>query len=427
MKTVGAAGLLTAFSGTLAACGGISFGGREKLSLWLDATFAPPADDYQTKVMEDWAKTKNIDIEISREPNTQKLQAAIESKQFPDIALVDGGRLNLLYPSGVFLDVSDFAKEVSAPYGGFYKLAVTQSTKEGKQWIVPYSLDSNLILYRKDLLDKAGLQPPKTWDEMYDQAAQLQKPPELYGVGFQLNKAGTDAEDTYYLMALSFGASLVAADSKTITINSPEMLTFVNYVKKQWDRGVYPPGVTGWDNAANNANYQEERIVFIHNPASPIVWARTNKPEFLPKIGVAAMPAGPTGKAFMEAYVRDGLALFKNTPESRQTLAKDLIRHFLSKPIYTGWVDLAFPSPALMGLEGLDVFKNPQRGAFLEAAKTGIVSSYPGELTPAFAELDSATPFLSILSRVIVDKWEPKAAIDEMDKRAKEIYAKHFK
>jgi hypothetical protein len=33
--------------------------------------------------MEDWAKAKNIDIEISREPNTQKLQAAIESKQFP--------------------------------------------------------------------------------------------------------------------------------------------------------------------------------------------------------------------------------------------------------------------------------------------------------------------------------------------------------
>ena len=428
LKLAGGAALLSAFSAPLASCGGMAGGGREKLTIWTDATFAPPSDDYQTKVIEDWAKSKNVDVEVTREPGDQvarKLQAAIESKQFPDISQVDGGRFTLHRDKDVFLDVSDLYKEVSAPWGGYYKVAEQQATYKGKQGFLPYSIDSSLILYRKDLFDAAGVQAPKTWDELYDTAAKLQKPPELYGVGFQLTPAGTDAEGTYYHMALSFGAMPVTPDGKTATFDTPEMLNFVNYVKKQWDRGVYPPGVTGWDNAANNTNFQEERVVIINNPASPIVWARQNKPELLPKIGVAPMPAGPSGKAYTSAYVRDGFALFKSTPEKRQTLAKDLMRHLYSKEVYTKWIELAFPSPAVQGLENLDIWKNPQRGVFLEAAKTGILGGFPGEPTPAWSEFGSGTPYLKMLARVIVDKWESKRAIEEQAKLMQEIYAKH--
>jgi multiple sugar transport system substrate-binding protein len=430
LKVAGSAALLSAFGGSLAACGGIGGGGREKLTVWTDATFAPPSDDYQTKVMEDWAKSKNIDIEITREPGAdvaKKLQAAIESKQFPDIAQVDGGRFTLHRDKDIYLDVTDLYKEVAAPFGGFYKVAEQTATYQGKQSMLPYSIDSSLILYRADILQQAGVQPPKTWDELFDAAAKLQKPPELYGVGFQLNPAGTDAESTYYHMGLSFGAMPVTPDSKTPTFDSPEMLKFVTYFKQQWDRGIMPPGVTGWDNNANNVNFQEERVVFINNPASPIVWARTNKPEFLPKIGVANMPAGPSGKGYTSAYVRDGFALFKATPDARQKLAKDLMRHLYSKEIYTKWVELAFPSPALQGLEGLDIWKNPQRGAFLEAAKTGILGGYPGEPNSAWSEFSTRTPYINMMARVIVEKWEPKRAIEEQAKIQKDIYAKHFK
>jgi multiple sugar transport system substrate-binding protein len=427
LKLAGGAALLSAFSGSLAACGGINLGGKEKLTVWTDPTFAPASDDYQTQVMQDWAKEKNVDIEITREAIAPKLQAAIESKQFPDISQVDAGRYTLHRDKGVYLDVTDLYKELSAPWGGFYKVAEQTALFKGKQHMLPYSIDSSLILYRKDLFDQAGFQAPKTWDELYDQAAKLNKPPEVYGVGFQLNPAGTDAESTYRHMGYSFGAMPVSADSKTPTFDTPEMLTFVNYVKKQWDRGIYPPGVTGWDNNANNTNFQEERVAIINNPASPIVWARTNKPEFLPKIGVANMPTGPSGKGYTSAYVRDGFALFTATPESRQTLAKDLLRRLYSKEVYTKWIELAFPSPALQGLEGLDIWKNPQRGAFLEAAKSGILDGFPGEPTPAWAEFATRVPYLTMLARVIVEKWEAKKAIEEQATIMKEIYAKHFK
>jgi ABC-type glycerol-3-phosphate transport system substrate-binding protein len=249
-----AAAGLAAATPFLAACqvmpGG---GGKEKLNLWLDATFAPPSDDYQTEQINAWAAKNNVEVEITREPGEnvlKKLQAGIESKQLPDISQANDARFAQFYPAKIFTDVSDLYQEVGKSWGGYYKPAEQLVTRDGKQWLLPYSLDSNLILYRKDVLEAGGFkEAPKTWDEFFEISQKLQKPPNLYGVGFQFNKAGTDSESTFTLMMYGFGASIVKEDGKTLNIKTPEMMSFANFVKKTWGMGVYPPGVTGWDNA----------------------------------------------------------------------------------------------------------------------------------------------------------------------------------
>src|SRR5690349_16673423 len=81
---------LAAFAGLASACNVVpGLGAKSKMTVWTDATFAPPSDDYQTKVMQDWAKEKGVEIEITREPGdnvAKKLQAAVESKQVPDVS-----------------------------------------------------------------------------------------------------------------------------------------------------------------------------------------------------------------------------------------------------------------------------------------------------------------------------------------------------
>ena len=47
---------------------------------------------------------------------------------------------------------------------------------------LPVITESTVLYYRKDILEKAGLQPPKTLDELKEQAAKLNDPQnELYG------------------------------------------------------------------------------------------------------------------------------------------------------------------------------------------------------------------------------------------------------
>ena len=177
---------------------------------------------------------------------------------------------------------------------------------------------------------------------------------------------------------------------------------------------------------SNNTALQDGKVVYIHNPASPLVWARQNRPELLPNLGVSATPAGPQGQ-FNSAYLRDGFAIMNTGDNARIELSRDLMRHLYSNEVYTKWITLAFPAPAVKGLENLEIWKNPQRGGFLEAAKTGILDGYPGRPTPALAELGNQVPVLGMVIRVIVDKWSPKQAIDELVKIAEPIYAKYYK
>jgi len=428
LKTVGVGLGAISLAPVISACGMIPGMGGDKMTIWTDATFAPPSDDYQTEEINKWAKSKNIEVEITRETGDnvrQKLQAAIESKQLPDVTQVDDGRFTAFYPAGIFTDHSALFAEFGKQWGGWYKPGERIVTRDGKQWMLPYSIDSNLILYRKDILEAGGVkEAPKTWDELYDVAKKLQTPPNIYGVGFQFSKAGTDAESTFGLMMLSYGASIVKEDGKLGTVKSPEMLAFLTRIKSSWDMGVYPPGVTGWDNAANNTSLQDEKTIFIHNPASPLVWFRTNKPDMLPKIGVSAVPAGPKGQ-FNTAYIRDGFAILNTGNQKRMDLSKELMRHLYSKDVYRKWIELAFPSPAVAGMEDMEIWKNPQRKGFLDAAKTGILQGHPGPPSQAYSEFTNRQPLISAAARMAVEGWTAEQALDELAKTAEDVFSKY--
>lgn len=405
---------------------------KAKLNVWTDATFAPGSDDYQTQEIEAWAKNRGHEVEVTREGggNVQtKLQAALESKQLPDISQVDSGRYTRFHPTKSLTDVSDLFGEIGKQWGGWYQISQQVVTKDGKQYALPYSIDSSLLLYWNDVLREGGVRefPAESWRAMVDTMKRLMKPPDLYGIGFQFNKAGTDSENTFGVWALAHGASLQKQDSRTLSIKTPEMKSFLEELKWSWDQGVYPPGTTGWDNAGNNTALQDKKAIVIHNPASPLVWFRNNKPDSLQHIGVSASPKGKDGKSYNIAYLRDGFAVMATGNDAGIAASRDLLKHLYSKDVYRKWIEIAFPAPALNGLEDMEIWKNPQRKGFLDAAKGGVRDGYPGEQTPAYAELQTRTPWLTMATRMIVDKWTPDQAMDELDKIAVDVYSKHFK
>ena len=60
------------------------------------------------------------------------------------------------------------------------------ATYEGKIYFAPLTGGGDLMVYRKDLLDKAGLQPPKTLDELIADVKKLNDPDHgVYGIGLR--------------------------------------------------------------------------------------------------------------------------------------------------------------------------------------------------------------------------------------------------
>ncbi len=80
---------------------------------------------------------------------------------------------------------------------------VAQSVRySGSVYAVPYSLDVALLYYRADLLQKAGAQPPSTWDDVAADCAAIANPQHLNCFGLplsdknELTRAAIDAVST---------------------------------------------------------------------------------------------------------------------------------------------------------------------------------------------------------------------------------------
>src|SRR5438874_7771970 len=67
--------------------------------------------------------------------------------------------------------------------------------------------------------------------------------------------------------------------------------------------------------------------------------------------------------------------------------------------------------------------KNESYRAVLEAPKYARTPGWPGPLTAAAAEVVATHVLTDLCARVIVDGWDIEKALEEADKRIKDIYA----
>lgn len=127
-----------------------------------------------------------------------QIQAADTGQYFDkmrtEFQAVEGGNIDViggdviwpaqLAANGWIEDLSDrFTEEMQQD---FFASTIESSTYKGKIYGVPWYSDAGLLYYRKDLLDKNGLKPPKTWQELMDQAKKIMDKEGIpYGFTFQ--------------------------------------------------------------------------------------------------------------------------------------------------------------------------------------------------------------------------------------------------
>ncbi len=98
----------------------------------------------------------------------------------------------------------------------FFAGTIAGATYDGQLYAVPWYNNGPGLFYRKDLLDAAGLQPPRTYDELREQALQLQTP-EIAGFVAQL--AQTEGGLITFLEFLwGHGGALVAGEGPEMTV-----------------------------------------------------------------------------------------------------------------------------------------------------------------------------------------------------------------
>ncbi|MGF2948690.1 ABC transporter substrate-binding protein [Microbacterium alcoholitolerans] len=194
----------------------------------------------------------------------------------------------LFAQNGWLEDITDRAQSSNAlDWGDFYDSSVQNVSVDDRVYGVPLVTEQQVLYYRKDLLEAAGIAVPKTLDELEKAAAALNKD----GVYGFVARGKQTSQTAPYLH--TFGADWTADDKATL--DTPEAIEAVEYYGRML-REYGPPGVTNmaWPEAiaifaqGKAAFYTDANVLYtnITDPAKSTVADTT---------GFAVIPGGPEG------------------------------------------------------------------------------------------------------------------------------------
>jgi multiple sugar transport system substrate-binding protein len=164
------------------------------------------------EVFQKW-NSANPDIQVALEPFPfedyigAKLTTAFASGTGPDLFIMSPGAFLDYVNDGIAAPLDD----VIAPYASdFLELPLAAATVNGHVYGIPYEMEPVGLFYRKDILSAAGIQPPKTFDELLA-AAQALTNKDRKGIAIEL-KPGVYQNFTWYPFLWGAGDDVVNAD-----------------------------------------------------------------------------------------------------------------------------------------------------------------------------------------------------------------------
>jgi len=170
----------------------------------------------------------------------------------------------------------------------------------GELIALPAYMDVGLMFYRKDLLEKYGMQPPKTWDELAAQAKEIQEKEraagnkDMWGYTWQAKSYEGLTCDAIELIASNGGGTIIADDGK-VTIDNPDAAQAIERAKG-WIGTISPEGVLNYDEEASRAVFEAGNSAFHRN--WPYVWGTSQGGggPLVGKVGMMPLPVGKEGQ-----------------------------------------------------------------------------------------------------------------------------------
>ncbi len=210
------------------------------------------------------------------------------------------------------------------PLGDFLKPAVDTARYQGRLYAVPDYSNVDLLYYRKDILAKAGKQPPKTWAQL-QQLAKTVAP--KYGLsGYAGTFAPYEGLTVNFATAVqSAGGSILSPEGTRVTVNSAKALQGLEFLVNGFRQGWIPRAALSYEEESAQNAFASGKFLFLDN--WPDVYAALSAPGLQNKVygkfGIAALP-GPDG---MGSSSLGGANLAISAYSQHQRTALDFIKY----------------------------------------------------------------------------------------------------
>ncbi|MCV3767618.1 extracellular solute-binding protein [Rhizobium sp. TRM95796] len=256
---------------------------------------------------------------------------------------------------------------------------------DGKSYGMPWILDTKYLFYNKEILEKAGIKaPPKTWDELKEQAKIIQDKG-LLKTPIAWSWSQAEAAICDYTTLVSAYKGDFIKDGKPV-FDQGGALDALKYMVDSYTSGLTNP---------NSKEFLEEdvRKVFQNGDAAfalnwTYMYNMANDPKdskVAGKVGVVPAP-GVAGKSEVSA-VNGSMGLGVTTASKHPDEAWKYIEFMTSQQVQNQYAKLSLPIWA-SSYEDPAVTKGQEE--LIAAAKLGLAAMYPRPTTPKYQEMSTA-------------------------------------
>jgi multiple sugar transport system substrate-binding protein len=205
--------------------GGAEGGGSgETLTVW-NNEFQPDRMAATQDILDEFTqktgiKTKQVAVPEDQLPTLMTNAAA--AGELPDVVLATPVAQSHQYAAEEIFD-SEAAQQVVENLGTdtFSQKALDLVSADGVATGVPSDGWGQLLIYRKDVFDKAGLEAPQTLDDITNAAKQLDGKDDMVGITLATAAGDGFTHETFEHIALAEGCQMVN-DAGEVTFDSPE-------------------------------------------------------------------------------------------------------------------------------------------------------------------------------------------------------------
>jgi multiple sugar transport system substrate-binding protein len=170
----------------------------------------------------------------------------------------------------------------------FFAGPLAEMTVDNNTYAIPLYSHAQVMWVRKDLLEKAGLPIPQTWDELYETAKKLTKKPDVYGLSVPTGSGDLMGTRFLNFYVRSAGETLLTKDGKA-NITSKAAIDGINYWVKVY-RDCSPEDSINYKVLDQATLYYQGKTAFDFNSGFQIGGVTKNSPDLVKYIDAAPMP-----------------------------------------------------------------------------------------------------------------------------------------
>ncbi|MCB1970403.1 MAG: extracellular solute-binding protein [Geminicoccaceae bacterium] len=404
-----------------------AYAAREhRLVYWHQPMFTPIADQEAEALFNEYLKVAGVKpeegsfITVSNADFIPKINASLESGSPPDAARFYESYVQLYRSQGHMMDVSDLVSEMEGYDGGLFESSLRAVGYDGKSWGVPFAINPWPMHARVDLLEQAGLEYPKTWDEFVETCKKIQSPP-FYGFGMDLGLTA-DATDNIMQLCWCFGGYTTDEDGK-VAFDNPGNVAGFEFINKMYNVDkIIPKGVVGnAETAWNNKVYQSGQVAFVNNPTSVYAYLADKDPDLMANTGLFGVPAGPAGAINQIDTWSTGI--FNSTAEPE--LTKGWVAYYMQPDNYARMIlntNGRFVPVYPKQFDDPWWTSRPQFNEFRKIAETGVPVSFKSAPTAGSGEVLATHIIPEAVQQVIVNEVPAADAVAEAHAKIKAIY-----